>query len=252
MKKSLLACALLAATVVAPVQADTLLGAYVGAQAWNMGAEGGFSNQESSLTDFTFDDKTNGSFYIALEHPVPIIPNIKISRTMLDTTGVTTLATEFEFNDTLYGATTNLNTDFEMIATDFILYYEILDNDLVSIDVGINGKYVDGTILVSEANGNRMTSEDFSGVIPMGYAKIELGLPFTGLGLYAEGSFLAIDDNTASDFQAAVTYSFVESLALDMTLQAGYRAMKIELEDVDNLYSNLEFSGVFVGLEFDF
>jgi outer membrane protein len=250
MKKSLLACALLAATVVAP--ADTLLGAYVGAQAWNMGAEGGFSNQESSLTDFTFDDKTNGSFYIALEHPVPIIPNIKISRTMLDTTGVTTLTTEFEFNDTLYGATTNLNTDFEMIATDFILYYEILDNDLVSIDVGINGKYVDGTILVSEANGNRMTSEDFSGVIPMGYAKIELGLPFTGLGLYAEGSFLAIDDNTASDFQAAVTYSFVESLALDMTLQAGYRAMKIELEDVDNLYSNLEFSGVFVGLEFDF
>ena len=252
MKKSLLACALLAATFVAPVQADTLLGAYVGAQAWNMGAEGGFSNQESSLTDFTFEDKTNGSFYVALEHPVPIIPNIKISRTMLDTTGITTLATSFEFNDILYDATTNLNTEFEMTATDFILYYEILDNDLVSIDVGINGKYVDGTILVSEATGNRMTSEDFSGVIPMGYAKIELGLPFTGLGLYAEGSFLSIDDNTASDFQAAVTYSFVETLALDMTLQAGYRAMTIELEDVDNLYSNLEFSGVFVGLEFDF
>lgn len=252
MKKSLLACALLAATVVAPVQADTLLGAYVGAQAWNMGVEGGFSNEGSSLTDFTFDDKTNGSFYVALEHPVPIIPNIKISRTMLDTTGVTTLATPFVFANELYDANTNLNTEFEMTATDFILYYEILDNDLVSIDVGINGKYVDGTILVSEATGNRMTSEDFSGVIPMGYAKIELGLPFTGLGLYAEGSFLAIDDNTASDFQAAVTYSFVETLALDMTLQAGYRAMTIELEDVDNLYSNLEFSGVFVGLEFDF
>ncbi|MFQ3206515.1 MAG: outer membrane protein [Glaciecola sp.] len=252
MKKSLLGCALLAAAVVAPVQADTLLGAYVGAQAWNMGTDGGFSNQQSTLTNFAFDDKTNGAFYVALEHPVPLIPNIKVSRTILDTAGVTTLATEFEFNGTLYGNNTILNTDIEMTGTDFILYYEILDNDAVSIDIGINGKYVDGTIMVSEATGNRMTSEDFSGVIPMGYAKVELGLPFTGLGLYAEGSFLAIDDSTASDFQAALTYSFVESLALDMTLQAGYRAMKIELDDVDDLYSNLEFTGVFVGLEFDF
>ena len=252
MKKSLLGCALLAATVAAPVQADTILGAYVGAQGWNMGVDGGFSNQESSLTNFAFDDKTNGSFYVALEHPVPLIPNVKINRTTLDTAGVTTLTAEFEFNGTLYSENTNLNTDFEITATDFILYYEILDNDLVSIDVGINGKYIDGTIMVAESTGNRMVSEDFSGVIPMAYAKAEIGLPFTGLGVYAEGSFLAIGDSTVSDFQAALTYSFVESLALDMTLQAGYRSMTIELDDLDDLYSNLEFTGVFVGLEFDF
>lgn len=252
MKKSLLGCALLAATIVVPAQADTILGAYVGAQGWNMGAEGGFSNQESSITDFTFDDKTNGSFYIALEHPVPLIPNIKVNRTTLDTAGLTTLATEFEFNGELYAIDTDINTDFEMTGTDFILYYEILDNDLVSIDVGINGKYIDGTIMVAETSGNRMTTEDFSGVIPMGYARTEVGLPFTGLGIYAEGSFLAIGDNTVSDFQAALTYSFVETLALDMTLQAGYRSMTVELEDLDDLYTNLEFSGVFVGLEFDF
>ncbi len=251
MKKSLLGCAILAATIVAPVQADTLLGAYVGAQAWNMGVEGGFSNDES-LTNFSFDDKTNGSFYIALEHPVPLVPNLKVIRTTLDTAGVTTLATSFEFNGELYSANTDLTTDFEMTATDFILYYEILDNDLVSIDVGINGKYIDGIIMVQESSGNRMVSEEFSGVIPMGYARAEVGLPFTGLGLVAEGSFLAIGDHTVSDFQAALTYSFVETLALDMTLQAGYRAMNVELDDVDDIFADLEFSGVFVGLEFDF
>lgn len=251
MKKSLLACALLAAAVVAPVQADTLLGAYVGAQAWNMGVEGGFSNNES-VTNFSFDDQTNGSFYVALEHPVPLIPNIKINRTVLDTAGVTTLTTAFEFNDVLYNPDSVLTTDIEMTGTDFILYYEILDNDLISIDVGINGKYIDGTIMVSESSGDRMTSEDFSGVIPMGYAKVAVGLPFTGLGLYAEGSFLALGDSTVSDFQAAITYSFVETLALDMTLQAGYRSMQVELDDLDDLYTNLDFKGVFVGLEFDF
>jgi outer membrane protein len=252
MKKSLLGCALLAASLVAPAQADTLLGAYVGAQAWNMGVDGGFSNKESSLTDFSFDDKTNASFYVALEHPVPLIPNLKISRTSLDSEGVTTLTAEFEFDGTLYSENTNLNTEFDLTATDFILYYEILDNDLVTIDLGINGKHIDGTISVAEASGNRMAAQEFSGIIPMGYAKVQLGLPFTGFGLHAEGSFLAIDDSKVSDFQAAITYSFVETLALDMTLQAGYRAMEVELDDFDDLYSNLEFKGVFVGLEFDF
>lgn len=251
MKKSLLGCALLAATVIAPVQADTLLGAYVGAQGWNMGVDGGFSQNESQA-DFSFDDKTNANLYVALEHPVPFLPNIKVSRTGLDTAGFATVETAFQFGDRVYLANTDLITDIEMTGTDFILYYEILDNDLVSIDVGLNGKYIDGTILVSEADGDQEATEAFSGVVPMGYAKVEVGLPFTGLGAYAEGSFLSIDDSSVTDIQVALTYSFVESLALDMTLQAGYRSMVVDIEDFDDLNANLDFTGVFIGLEFDF
>ena len=251
MRKSLLGCALLAAVATAPAQADTLLGAYVGAQGWNMGVEGGFANEES-LTEFSYDDQTNSSLYVALEHPIPLVPNLKLVRTTMDTSGFTNLTTQFEFNGELYSADTDVSTDFEMSATDIILYYEILDNDLVSIDIGLNGKYLDGTIMVSESETNRTATEEFSGVIPMAYAKAEVGLPFTGLGVYAEGSFLAIGDHSVSDIQAALTYSFVESLALDMTLQAGYRAVTVELDDIDDFYADLEFSGVFVGLEFDF
>lgn len=251
MRKSLLGCAMLAAVATAPAQADTLLGAYVGAQGWNMGVEGGFANEES-LTEFSYDDQTNSSLYVALEHPVPLIPNLKLVRTTMDTSGFTNLNSQFEFNGELYSANTDVSTDFEMSATDIILYYEILDNDLISVDIGLNGKYLDGTIVVSESESNRTATEEFSGVIPMAYAKAEVGLPFTGLGVYAEGSFLAIGDHSVSDIQAALTYSFVESLALDMTLQAGYRAVTVELDDIDDFYADLEFSGVFVGLEFDF
>lgn len=251
MRKSLLGCAMLAAVATAPAQADTLLGAYVGAQGWNMGVEGGFANEES-LTEFSYDDQTNSSLYVALEHPVPLIPNLKLVRTTMDTSGFTNLNSQFEFNGELYSANTDVSTDFEMSATDIILYYEILDNDLVSVDIGLNGKYLDGTIVVSESESNRTATEEFSGVIPMAYAKAEVGLPFTGLGVYAEGSFLAIGDHSVSDIQAALTYSFVESLALDMTLQAGYRAVTVELDDIDDFYADLEFNGVFVGLEFDF
>ena len=251
MKKSLLGCAILTAVAAMPVQADTILGAYVGAQGWNMGVEGGFAT-EQSLTEFSFDDKTNSSIYVALEHPIPLVPNIKLVRTSMDTSGVTSLDAQFEFNDQLYPVNTTVETDFEMSATDLILYYEILDNDLITIDIGVNGKYVDGTIMVAEADGGNAVSTDFSGIIPMAYAKTAIGLPFTGLGVYAEGSFLAVGDHSVSDVQAGVTFSFVETLALDLTIQAGYRAMNVELDDLDDIYSNLDFTGVFVGLEFDF
>jgi outer membrane protein len=233
------------------VYADTVLGGYIGVNAWNMEVDGGFANEES-VTDFAFEDKTQASFYAALEHPIPLIPNIKLMRTPMDTAGVVSLTSEFRFGDELYTSQTDLMTDLELTSTDYILYYEILDNDLISVDLGINGKHLDGVIMVSELDGDRSTSESFSGIVPMVYSKVEIGIPATGISAYVEGSYLSLDDNTLSDFQAAVAYSFVESLAIDMSIEAGFRSTNLELDDVDDIYTDLEFSGVYVGLEFDF
>jgi len=250
MKKTLIA-SLLALTTLSSANADTILGLYVGAQAWNMEAEGGFA-QNDSLSNFNFDEETNASFYAALEHPIPLIPNIKVARTSFDTAGLATLDATFTFGDEVFGVDSRLSTDTELSTTDYILYYEILDNDLVSIDIGINGKQIDGDFMVVDLDSNEMSSESFNGILPMAYSRVAVGLPFTGLAIYAEGSYLAIDDNNASDIQAAITYNFVESLAIDMTIQAGYRSTSIEIEDFEDIFADLEFKGVFVGLEFHF
>ena len=76
MKRVLLAASL-AMTASTSAIADTVLGLYLGAEGWNMSADGGFANN-SDLQQFNFDDETQGSFYVALEHPVPLIPNIKV------------------------------------------------------------------------------------------------------------------------------------------------------------------------------
>lgn len=253
MKKSAISSLILAASVVAtPVSADTLLGVYVGAQAWNMGTEGGFSN-DVNLTEFNFDDETKSSFYVALEHPIPLVPNIKIRRTAMDTGGNVSLDSTFTFNDQIFNVNTNLNTEVDLSNTDFILYYELFDNDLVSFDFGVNGKYIDGEIYVEDAaEATNFAREAFSGVVPMAYSRLYVGLPFTGLGFYAEGSYLAIDDHTLSDYEIALAYEFVDNLAVDMTFQLGYRATNLELDDLDDIYSDLEFSGVFAGLELHF
>lgn len=252
MKKTIITLALTGVLVALPTQADTLLGLYVGAQAWNMETEGGFAN-ESSLTNFDFEDETKGSFYVALEHFIPLVPNIKLRRTDMDTVGNIVLTSGFTFGDEIFSADSNLMTDVELTTTDFILYYEFFDNDLVSFDFGINGKYIDGTLLVQDVDDASVTAtEEFSGVVPMAYSRLAFGLPFTGWGVYAEGSYLAIDDHTIRDFQAAITYSLLDNIAVDMTFELGYRTVTVELEDLEDIYSNLDFKGVYAGLEVHF
>ena len=249
MKKHTLSIGLLALCASFTSQADTLLGLYVGAQGWNMETSGGFSN-DGSNADFNFEDQSNANLYVAFEHPIPLIPNVKVQRTAMDTQGDVILDDQFTFGDKIFAANGNAFTDVSLTSTDFILYYELFDNDLVSFDFGLNAKYIDGEFLASvDAEIGR---EEFSGAVPMIYSRLAVGVPLTGLGAFVEGSFLSIDDHTISDYQAAITYSLLENFAIDMTFQLGYRAVILELDDLDDIYSDLEFKGVYAGLEVHF
>ena len=251
MKKLLTAATLAGCAFLSPAQADTLLGVYAGAQAWNMETDGGFGST-NDISRFNFGDETTGSLYVAFEHFVPLVPNVKVNYTNMDTSGDVVLTDDFSFGGELFPVDVPLFTDVGLKTTDIILYYELFDNDLISFDFGLNGKYVDGDFFVEETGGSLDADVQFSGVIPMLYSKAQFGLPFTGWAVYAEGSFLSFGDQTLIDYQAAVTYSLIESLAVDLTFQAGYRSTELDLEDLDDIYADLEFSGLFAGVELHF
>jgi len=252
MKKTALSIGLITLCASFSGNADTLLGLYVGAQGWNMQTAGGFS-EDGTNTEFDFDDQSQPNLYVAFEHPVPFIPNIKLQRTEMDTSGDVILERNFVFGGKLFAINSEATSDIQLTTTDIILYYELFDNDLISFDVGLNTKYVDGELLVTDKDDPTVNGrEEFSGPIPMIYSRLAVGLPLTGFGAFVEGSFLSVDDHTLSDYQAAVTYSLLENLAIDATFQLGYRAVSLELEDLDGIYSDLEFKGVYAGLEVHF
>ena len=236
---------------------DTVAGLYLGGQGWYTSPSGGFADDGtfsdgSAMADFNFDSNANSSFYAAVEHPLPFVPNIKLSYTTLDSDGNTSLTSTFTFDGDVYTMGNDIYTQVEMSTTDIILYYELFDNDLVSFDVGVNAKYVDGTLYVADTDSQTQGEQAFSGIIPMAYSRVAVGLPFTGLGAYAEGSYLSFDDHTLSDYQIALTYSFIESLAVDMTIQAGYRNVSVDIDDLDGVYADMEFDGAFAGVEIHF
>ncbi|RXS42605.1 TIGR04219 family outer membrane beta-barrel protein [Idiomarina sp. 29L] len=227
-KKSIMVAAALALTP-ALASADTVLGLYVGGQYWDTDASGEYGVGSEIFTP-GFEDKGQTSYYAALEHPVPLIPNVKIRENSLEFDGG-------------YG-----RNDFSH--RDYIFYYEFFDNDIISFDAGINAMDFDGTVRtpVSTTFGR----QDFSVTVPTAYLATRVGIPMTELTMFAEVSALSVKDSKVQDAQIGVEYRLVENLAVDLNLHAGYRHSVIELDDVDDIYSDVTFKGPFVGLEVHF
>ena len=256
MKKVLLTASVLT-LLSSSLQADTLAGLYIGGQVWDNKATGIFGESNNQV-DFNLSDKQQGSYFIAVEHPIPFIPNAKIAKTSLETQGATTLDSEITFDDNTFVEGTIADAGFNVSYIDYTLYYEIFDNGLFSFDIGLTGRDFNGDVTVSAAINTAAEGEDpvytsttgrlsTDEIVPMLYASTNIGLPFTGLNIFAEGNFLSIDDHTLYDYQAGLSYELVDNIAVDVNVTLGYRSVKLALEDLSNLYSDLEFKGVFVG-----
>ncbi|WP_206486468.1 TIGR04219 family outer membrane beta-barrel protein [Thalassotalea sp. G2M2-11] len=228
-------------------QADAI-GIYISGQVWDNQASGKFGEMDQQL-DFNLADEKQGSYSIAFEHPLPFIPNAKIANTSLATQGITSINGEFSFDDKLF-VDSPLSANFDVSYTDYTLYYEIFDNGLFSFDIGLTGRDFDGDVSVTGEAIDDLTitgSIATDDMVPMLYASTSLGLPLTGVNLFAQGNFLSVDEHSLYDYQAGVSYEVIDNLVVDFNLTLGYRATKFTLEDINDLYTDLEFKGLFAG-----
>ncbi|MEH6825262.1 MAG: TIGR04219 family outer membrane beta-barrel protein [Motiliproteus sp.] len=238
----------LAAALLAPQLASAdFLSIYAGVEGWRVDdPTGAFGDSEQSSAAFNLNNETAAGFYVGFEHPIPLIPNVKLRRDSIDTEGQTT--SSFRLNDENF--TTSVNSSIELQQTDVIIYWELLDLDIASFDFGINAKHIDLDLKASDADSSE--TEHASGWIPMAYASAEVGIPGLPLSVWAEGSYIGYSDNKFYDARAAIKYTLIETLPMDLTLSVGYRALVIDTDDLDNVYANLDFSGSYAGLEVRF
>tara|TARA_R110001583_G_scaffold59777_3_gene177651 strand:- start:1100 stop:1711 length:612 start_codon:yes stop_codon:yes gene_type:complete len=203
MKKQILAAAV-AATLSMPVMAD-FLGVYAGL------------DYATNETTFNGDsDKTNNiSGYVAFEHFIPLIPNVKIKYTNL----------------------TNHHFDEDNSSTkNGILYYEILDNDLVEIDLG--AAYTD-------AEGFNQSAS-----IVQAYGAAKVHVPGVSMHAFAEviAGSVTSDDVLSGEIGLAYTFNPDSSL-LNVAVRTGYRVQELDLKHTN---STQEVDGLFAGVEVHF
>lgn len=161
--------------------------------------QGGFVDS-NNIVDFNFDDEINMVLYIVFEYLVLFLFNVKVNYMILDNLGIIMFQFEFIFDGELFIESIMVNIDVEFDVIDFILYYELFDNDLVSFDLGVNVKYIDGVLFVVDRVSDISGFVEFFGIVLMVYLKVQLGLLFIGLLVYFEGSYLLFDDYEFSDY----------------------------------------------------
>ena len=235
-----------------PGMAD-VLGVEVGAGGWAYDISGtaryktkDSANDIDVNQDLGYDDDSLGYIYAVLEHPVPLLPNVRISYANVDSNASGTLRNTVIYGDIIFNANENVRSSVELKQTDVTLYYELLDN-VVSLDLGLNAKYIDSKAEIrGETSGSE--SADVSGWVPMLYAAVGGDLPFTGLAVNAAGSLIQYQDSKFYDYSISARYTSPWRVGVDL----GYRAIKLDLDDFDDSYADVEFDGPYAGLHLSF
>jgi len=247
MKKIILS-SVCASLLAISAQAD-FLGAEAGIATWSSSLTGsmkGGSSTDSNIdveSDLGYGSKATNSFFWAyLDHPVPLLPNIKIQQT--NYTDSASKVKSVTFDGTTYNGT--VSSELTLDQTDIIAYWRILDN-WVNLDLGFNLKTINGNIKLS-ATGSSDTDKDFSATVPMLYAKGRFDLPFTGLSAEADMSYISYSGNKFSDFKAGVVYQ--TSYGLGAT--AGLRTENLTIDDIDDFNADLTISGAYLGVFYHF
>lgn len=212
MKKILLATLITSASFSA--SADMLVGGDLEINNWY---------QNHTFTDNDSGDDTSLTFEGSIEHFIPLVPNVKYAHSSVD------------------------GDDLKYTKRDLTLYYEFLDNDLVSLDAGV------GVTNLNKGEVKGISLGDFEGNIPHLYAAAEIGIPATPLFLFAKGNGIAYEDNHMLDFSVGAQYA-IPVVAFDLELQAGYRVQRLDLVGFDQLTVDIDAQtdGFFAGVNVDF
>ncbi|QQX79546.1 TIGR04219 family outer membrane beta-barrel protein [Shewanella sp. KX20019] len=245
MKKTLLACALLGSLVGTSAHAASVVGFKVGGDYWQADTSGTFAERGQPQQEFNYKDDSQGSVWLAIEHPIPLVPNVKIRENRLEGKGSMSGA-DFSFNDNRFIGDVNATTDLSN--TDFVLYYEILDNDIVALDIGAAYKVMHGEFRVSDAG--HPESKDIDSGIVMGYVDAQVGIP--GLGLYGFADvMMGVDESNVYDYSIGLGWNF-DGAAVDYRIRAGYRDFKFDVNGFDGVTADMQFKGYFAGVELVF
>ncbi len=226
----------------ASAQAD-FVGLNIGAYAWNPDISGSFKTGSDSKIrledDLGFDDDTASGLRVSLEHPVPALPNVRYQTVDLSSSSSTTINNNIEFDGTTY--TGAINSTLDLSHQEIVLYYEMLDN-WINLDLGLDVKMFDGEVGI---NDNHVSIDE---TIPMLYLSARIDLPFTGFYVGADLQQLSIGDSSADDTTLLIGYESSTGLGIE----GGFKTFSVDLNDANDLDTNLKYDGLFLNGYFHF
>lgn len=221
------------------------VGVNIGYSHWAPDLSGDFNSKNNMsiapIRDLGVNDPSQTSLVLILEHPIPLLPNVKYQNYDLETSGNKTLTKNLTFNDSNYNAGNNVSSIVDLSHDDIVLYYEVLDN-WVNLDLGVDLKRFDGQMGI---NGNNVAVDK---TLQSLYMSARFDLPFTGFYAGADINSLSIGDNKSNDSTLLIGY---ES-SIGLGFEGGLKKFSLGLDNANNIDTNIEYRGLYVNGFFHF
>ncbi|MBN1615315.1 MAG: hypothetical protein JW950_12690 [Deltaproteobacteria bacterium] len=180
--------------------------------------------------------------------------HLSLMYSAVDYDGTSTIGRDITFMGKKYAANAVVNSDFKLWMLDLEYQIDLLnmENILAGFSLGVIGKikYIDAEVkLVSNTAGSvHNLTEDVSIPIPMVGVGAHIGL--LANILEARAKVTGIGYSGSMFYDAMADISFTPFPFLD--IHGGYRIMKLEIDDISDVYGEIEFSGPYVALTVGF
>lgn len=183
----------------------------------NLGVEVFQADTEVNDHSFSGHDHLIGG-YVAIEHAIPLIPNARVDFREFNASGI------------------------DVDRYDATLYYQVLDNSLLSLDLGLGATRFE---LKDGDDGNEHS--------PHLYAAVEAGLPFVNWSVFADGRYTKHSDNDGTDLSAGVKWEKDRGMSpIGYGIRAGYRLQDHSFEHIQGDDLDIKHHGLFAAFDLRF
>ena len=224
------------------------IGFKIGVNYWEPDLTGSFigddplDTQIDLVDDLGLEDISPSNLVLTLEHPIPLLPNIRYQNIDLDSSGFSS-SSSFIYEGQLYVGP--VTSTFDLSHDDIVLYYEVLDN-WVNLDIGLDIKIFDGEVALSGLTSS--TTVPIDETIPLLYLSARFDLPFSGFYIGADFSGADISDNSLEDTSIMLGYQSNSGLGFE----GGYKKFSLEINDVTDVNADLEYDGIYLNGYYNF
>ncbi len=244
MNKILLA-GVISAAFTSTAYADTILGVAGGIGRWQSELSGYVGDRGSPITSMEnlgFKKEPSNYYWASLEHPIPLLPNIRLEYAAIEADATSNNTQEFQLGGVNVTVNIALQTQLELSYYDATLYYELLDNWL-KLDWGLTIRKFDGSVYVESEFGRAIGTLDDT--IPMGYLSTGLQIPGTNLSLDGRLQAVSYDGEKMVDYTISAGYYLDVMPMVDLGVNVGFRSLGIDAKEFGTLYADIKAEGPF-------
>lgn len=212
--------------------------------------------------DAHIGDKTKPWVKLKFEHPIPLLPNIKLSYMPMKFDGSGTLQRDIKWGNYTYSSNADYSLSVKLDRFDVTLYHNLpfiktATAGILDIELGVNVRtiFFDGKLNGTDKNTGQKVSESKSITlpIPMGHLAAEIK-PIPHFSVLGNLNYIGYSKNTYYDYTLAgrlYAGSFLPLGRLKPFIEAGYRYEKLKIDE-SSVKTDIKIKGGYAlaGLQF--